>query len=41
MSRTSRVPEGIAVANFSDTFAIAVAAAVGKILSDQEKQPGK
>jgi hypothetical protein len=40
MSLTSRVPEGLEAANFANTFATAVAAAVEQILSAQEQQPG-
>jgi hypothetical protein len=40
MSLTSRVPEGLEAANFANTFATAVAAAVEQILSAREQQPG-
>jgi hypothetical protein len=40
MSCTSRVPEGLEVTNFANTFATTVAAAVEQILSAQEQQPG-
>jgi hypothetical protein len=40
MSRTSRVPEDLEAANFANTFATAVAAAVEQILSAREQQPG-